>query len=440
MNYECKVETTSPIKRQLTISVSADSVKDYMDKQFNTLQKTAKIKGFRQGKVPVPVLKQYFLSDVKSEVFSKVVRDSYVKALEDNSIVAVGMPEIEAKSNADLKDGEPVTFIAHVEVYPEVKLGDLTKLKVERPSQEVTDDDIEKALTRIRESHAELVTDDRDASGPGAKAGDTLMISFEGTLPDGKKLESLKAENRTIELGTGQFMEEFENGIIGMKAGETKEFPVSFASDFTDKALAGKTVTFSVTLHEFKMKVVPALDDEFAKKFKCETALELRKKVVESLQEERQRASKETLKENLLRALIEAHSIEIPSALVRTQAEHLMRENFNLLKRQGFTEKMIREYLEKNVKELEERAAEQVKAALILQKVAEQQNIKVEDADLDHEFAKMAEPMKTSAEEIRKMYESHEDSLRQLKFRMREERTVEYALSQVKILDGTKKK
>ncbi len=411
-----------------------------MDRQFDSLQKTAKIKGFRQGKVPVPVLKQYFLSDVKSEVFSKVVRDSYVKALEEHSIVAVGMPEIEAKSNAELKDGEPVTFVARVEVYPEIKIGDLTKLKVVRQSSEVTDEDVENALSRIRESHAELVTDERDASGPGAKTGDTLLISFEGTLPDGRKLDSLKAEKRTLELGAGQFMEEFEAGVTGMKVGETKEFPVTFAADFTDKVLAGKIVTFSVTLHEFKMKVVPVLDDEFAKKFKCETALELRKKVVESLEEERAKNSKEAIKENLLKALIDANTFEVPSALVRTQSEHLMRENFNVLKRQGFTEKMIRDYLEKNSKELETRAGEQVKAALILQKIAEQQDIKVTDADLDVEFAKMAEPMKSSPEEIRKMYESHEDSLRQLKFRLREERTVDYALSQVKIQDEGKKK
>lgn len=436
MNFECTVATTSPIRRELTISVSADSIKDYMEEQFATLQKTAKIKGFRQGKVPVPVLKQYFLGDVKSEVFSKVVRDSYVKALEEKNIVAVGMPEIEAKSNRELKEGEPVTFVARVEVYPEIKLGNLSKLTVERPSSEVTDDEIEASITRIREANAELVTDERDASGPGAKAGDIVSISFTGELPNGQKPDTMKAENRVVELGAGQFMEEFEEGITGMKFGETKTFPVTFPEDFGDKQLAGQKVNFTVTVHEFKMKMVPVLDDELAKKFKCESALDLRKKVTDSMKEDKSRAAREGIKENLLRALIDSHEFEVPSALVQNQAEHLIRENFNVLQRQGFTEKMIREYLEKNRAELDKRATEQVKAALLLQKIAEQQNVKVEEADLDREFAKMAEGSKSSPEEVRKMYESHPDSLRQLRFRLREERTVDYALGEVKVVDA----
>jgi trigger factor len=185
LNYECKVESKGPIRRELTISVKPDSIAEYIDKQFKTLSKTAKIKGFRQGKVPLPILKRQFLQDVKSDVFSKVVRDSYVQALEDNKIYAVGMPEIETKSGAELKDGEPLTFTAKIEIFPEVEVKDLAKVKATRQSTEVKDDDIEKAISNIRESHAEVVPNE-DYSGP-AKTDDILEMSFKGTV-DGEAL------------------------------------------------------------------------------------------------------------------------------------------------------------------------------------------------------------------------------------------------------------
>lgn len=435
LNYECKVETKSPIRRALTISVKPESIKEYMDEQYANLQKTAKIKGFRAGKVPMTLIKQYYAQDVKENVFSKVVRESYTRALYDNKISAVGMPEIEAQSGAELKEGEPLTFVATIEVFPDIKITDLSKIKVERPSGEVTDEDIEKSIQNLRESHGEMVPNE-SYSGP-AKAGDFMDITFKGTV-DGESLESLQGENRLIELGAKHYMEEFENALIGMKKGENKDFAVSFPAEFSEPKLAGKNAQFNVTVHEFKKRELPNLDDEFAKRFKMETALELRKKMTESLKEDRERTAREGLKENLLRSLVEAHGFEVPTGLISSQVEYLMRENMQYLKQNGFTEKMIRDYLGKNQDEINRRAEEQVRASLILDKVAQENDVKVEDADLDSEFSKIASRVNIPAEQVRGLYEKDNNALRQLRFRIKEDRAIDLLLSQVKVFDAKK--
>lgn len=432
LNYECKVETKSPIRRQLTISIKPDSIQKYIEKQLNTLQKTVKMNGFRAGKVPLSLVRKHYLQDVKNDVFSKMVRDSYVQALEENKIVAVGMPEIEAKSGADLNEGEELTFTASVEIFPEIEIQDLSKIKIKRQSAEVTDEDVEKSVKSLLENHAELIGSE-GYEGP-AKTGDFLDLSFKGTV-GGEALDVLKGDNRLVEIGSKQFMEDFENGLIGMKKGETKTFPLSFAKDFSDPKLAGKTAEFTVTVHEFKKKQIPQFDDDFAKRFKLETSLELRKKIAETLKEDRETKSRETLKEELLRSLCEKHKFEVPAGLTSSQLEYLMKENAEYLKRQGFTEKMIREYFEKNLAEMQKRAEDQVRASLVLDKIAEQQQIKVNKEDLDHEYSKISSRINLKPEQVKQMYSQDENAVRQLRFRIKEERTIEYVLGQVKIAD-----
>ena len=433
LNYECKVETKGPIRRELTISVKPDSIQEYITKQLNNLRKTAKIKGFREGKVPLTMIKQYYMQDVKSDVYSKVIRDSYVQALEANKIFAVGMPEIETKSGADLKDGEALIFTAKIEIFPEIEVKDIAKVKVTRQSPDVTEADIEKSINNIRESHAEVVPNE-NYNGP-AKTDDICEISFTGHV-GGDAMPELQGENRQIQIGSKNFMAEFEDALIGMKKGETKTFPIPFAEDFSEPKLAGKTAEFTVTVHEFKKKELPELDDEFAKRFKMETSADMRKKVIETLTEDRARESREKLKENVLTEICSMHKFEVPSGLIRSQVEYLVKENMEYLKRQGFTEKMIRDYLEKNTEQLQKRAEEQVRTSLILDKIAEEQKIKVEAKDLDLEYTKLSERLNLPPDQVRQLYEKDENAIRQLRYRIKEDRTIEYVLGQVKVTDA----
>lgn len=430
MNFQCKIASKGPIRRELTITVLPEVIREEIERGLATRQKSAKLNGFRVGKVPIGMVRKHFLQDVKSDVFSKLVRESYLKALDDNKLTAVGSPQIQAKSGAELKEGEDLVFTAEVEIFPEIELKDLGKIKVKRPSDEVSEKDIQERIDSLRENQAEIVPDEV-AAGP-AKQGDHAEISFRGTV-DGKELDVLTAQNRMIHIGGRTFMEDFESGVVGMKKGETKEIKVSFPADFSEKNLAGNTAIFEVTLHEFKKKVVPELDDDFAKRFKLDSALELRKKISEGMREEKEREAKEQLKELVLKEVASLHPFEVPQAMTDSQLEYLLRENAMFLKRQGFTEKMIRDYIEKNQESLRAKAQEQVRVSLILDRISEEQGIRVEPADLDYEFDQMATRVNAPVEEVRKIYESDPQALRQLKFRLKETRAIEHILGQVKI-------
>lgn len=437
MNYQCKVESKSPIRRQLTISVPPEAIQEYIDQQFERLKKTAQIKGFRAGKVPLSILKQQYMADVKADVFSKVIRDSYVKALEENKLLAVGTPEIQTKSNGALAEGQALEFTATIEVFPEIKISDLTKLKATGKSSAVTEADIETSMKNLRENHADVVPDET-AIGP-VKTDDFVVISFQGSV-GGEQLDVLTGDNRTMQVGSGNYMKEFEDNLIGMKKGETKSFDMDFPNEFNEPKLAGKTAKFEVTVHEFKKRELPELNDEFAKRFKLETALELRKKVVDTLTEDRSREAKEALRNSVIEALLKAHDFEVPSGLVASQLEYLVRENTDYLKRQGFTEKMIRDYLEKNQEQLSGRAGEQVKASLILDKIAEEQKIRADEKDLDLEYTKIAGRINLQLDQVRGLYEKDENAIRQLRFRIKEEKVMDYILGQVKVTEEKTKK
>lgn len=428
-NYECKIENKSDISRELTISVKPESIKEYIEKQFEILQKRAKLKGFRQGKVPMAILKKEYFNDVKADAVSKLIQDTYSLALEANNLRAVGSPQIVPKSGWELKDGESFIFTAKVEIFPEIKLNDLKKISVKRESSEVTDEDVEKSIENLRQSHAEVVPDEDRKSA--AKEDDFIVVTFVGTL-EGQAKEELKGENRLIQIGKRSYMEGFEKQLVGMKKGETKEFDVTFPADFTDKLYAEKTVHFTVTLHEFKKQVLPEVDDEFAKRFKLESALELRKKISESLKETKAEDVQNNLKNTLVQELIKANPFEVPSHFISTQLEFLIKENMEFLKQRGFTQKMIEEYVRKNIDSLKLKAEDQVRVSLIFDRIAQDNSIKVDADDLEREYAKISEREQLPVEKV-KEYLNNEDSMRQLRFRIKEDRTVEYILSQVKM-------
>ncbi len=432
LNFECKVENKSAIQRLLTITVTPESIQAYIEKQLVAVQKKAKIKGFRPGKVPLAIVKQQYMSDVKSDVFSKVIQDSYVKALTDNKINAIGNPKIEPKSGTTMEAGENLVYTAMVEVLPDFKLSDLSKIKVTKASSEIKSDEIKAAIENLRKSQADIGPNE-SYNGP-AKDGDLAEITFSGTL-EGKSPEHLNGKNRMLKLGAGNYMDDFEKNVLGMKKGETKNFDVGFPKDFQSKELAGKSVAFEVTLHEFKKEELPELDDEFAKRFKAENVADLKKRIEEDMRKTAERKSRNALKENLIDALISANSFEVPQHFLSMQLDYLIRENARTLLQQGYTEKMVKDYLEKNQEDLKSRSEKQVKATLILDKIAEQDKIMVEEADLEHEYSRIAADEKVDLEEVRKFFKD-ENSARELKFRLKEEKTIDDILSKVKVTNG----
>jgi len=263
MNFECKVENKSDIIRELTIKVKPETIKTYVEKQLSLFQKKAKIPGFRQGKVPLSIIKQRFLHDAKSEAVSEIIQDTYFEAIAKEKIMAVGNPKITPKSGLTLNDGEELEYVASVEVLPEIKFPDFKKIKVKKPNDKITDEQVNKSLEELQRTYAEIVSDEKN-KGP-VKDGDLIELSFKGSI-DGKSNPSLNAEHRMLKVGSGQYIDGFEKNILGMKKGETKKFTIRFPKDYAYKEYADKEAEFEVTVHDFKKENLPELNDDFAKK------------------------------------------------------------------------------------------------------------------------------------------------------------------------------
>lgn len=432
MKFEAKIETTSAIGRQLKVSVDPATIQEYMESSFAKVQKTATLKGFRKGKVPLSLVKQYYMGDVKNDVLKRVLNESLWKAVEDNKLVTVGNPEIKELVGGELESG-PLTYTAHVEIYPEIQLGKLSNLKIEKFSSEVKPEDIEKGLENLRESHVEMASwgDNPEGRRP-VKDGDYVEISFVGTV-EGKTNDRLKSERQVVKLGAKRFLPEFEAGIIGMSAGDTKEVSVPFPKDFADDFVAGKTGEFQIKLHELKKATLPALDDEFAKRFKFETFDELKEKVKQSLIDDRQKDAKAKTKDALIQVLVSSHTFDVPRAMVEGEIRFLINDFAERTKRQGLTEKMIEAELKRLSPEFVKHAELRVRGYLLFEKIAKEHSLEPTEADLNREYEEMGKSFGMTAEQVKPLLGQNQDSLNQMKSRIQENKIVDFLLGTVKI-------
>ena len=438
MEYNVKVESTSPIQRKLNVRVPASVVQKHFELGLVEAQKTARLKGFRPGMVPLPVVKQYYAAEIKHQVFHNLINDSYREALRDQKIRAVGSPQIETPEHATgqgahdhtIGDGQDLVFTATVEVLPEIQVKGYTGIPLTREKAEVTDGDIEKVMASFLDSHAELVPVSRSV-----KKGDFVDMIFVGGLVTDKGIEKKPGMEgtRVLEVGSDSLIPGFEENLVGMSSGETKTFRVPFPADFYEKEFAGKDSEFTVTIKEVKEKKVPALDDEFAKTMGYENLGDMRAKAREHLTRERGQEVDRKLRSDLLQALIEKNSFEVPASLVQAQTRTLAQDVAQNLKQQGFTDQMVQEALASELENLRKRADNQVRASLLLESIAEKEGLKLTEADIDAEIKKMAENMKADEQKIREFYAQNPARRDDLEFRLREDRAVQFLLEKSKI-------
>jgi len=260
MASEAKIEETSPIQRKLSFEVLWDDVKKELDSIYKTVGRTAKIKGFRPGKAPRAVLETHYGESVKEDAISNLITKHYTEAVEKNNIEIVAQPVIDQKG---ITEGETFLFTATVEVQPVLEPTDYTGLALEKEKLSVLKADVDERLTQIRQMYATLedVTKDRALA-----EDDFALIDFEGKL-DGEARKELAAEDHTLQIGSKSFVPGFEEQLIGMKKGESKDITVTFPDDYSAKDIAGKEVLFSVTLKNIREKILPKLDEEFVKNF-----------------------------------------------------------------------------------------------------------------------------------------------------------------------------
>ena len=313
---QVSVETTSGLERRLTVGIPAAQVDQEVNKRLQQASKTVRINGFRQGKVPMSVVKKRFGASVRQEVLGDAINRSYYEAVTQEKLRPAGQPNIEPKQMAA---GSDIEFVATIEVYPDVELKGVDGIAVEKLSAEITDSDVEEMIDTLRKSQAKWSDAEKVAAD-----GDQLVLDYKGTK-DGEAFDGGSAEGQNLVLGSGQMIEGFESGLVGAKAGEERVLKLTFPGDYQAEELQGAAVEFAVSVKAVQVQELPEINDEFFKIFGVSEGGEeqFRKEVRENMENEKEKAAKNSLKTQVFDALVAANEFEIPNALVAAEVNAL---------------------------------------------------------------------------------------------------------------------
>jgi trigger factor len=399
------VNEVGVLTRKLKIVLPKEEVNKELDAGFQKIKKDANIKGFRRGKVPRHILEKTYGQQVKAEVAEKLVQATYFDAIEKEKLDVVAHPEIKAPVFED--DGS-FSYEAEVDTRPQFELNEYKGLEIEKQEISVTDEEIDSEVERLRKEIAPL----RNIEDRAAQVSDIAIVDFDG-FHDGEQMKEVHGENVNVDIGTGHHGQEFENGLVGMKKGEESSVEVNFTADSPNPMLAGKKIEFKINVKDIKERVLPDLDDEFAKDVgeEFDTLAALRDNVREKILAEKEQARSGGLLDKIMQKLVEANEFEVPARLVQYEINEYIKQTEETLKRGGLT----LESAGVNRAEAEERyrdtAVKRVRGDFILKKIAEMEDIKVLDEDMNNGFARIAKQYNMTVPEVKGYFKSRDDML-----------------------------
>lgn len=426
MSY--KVEDVNGCTKKIVFNFETLDLTTEIKAELTKKQKTVNMKGFRKGKAPLAMVEKLYGPQLEFEALNQFVQNRLIEAMTKEELNPVGQPNFE-----DMKydAGKSVSFNAIVEVFPEVELKDMSKLSFKKEKVEVKEEDVEGIKNNYLSSKAEM-TEVTDEKATLAK-GHTAIMNFQGTTPDGEKPESMKGEEFLLEIGSGQFIPGFEEGMMGMKKGEKKVLDLTFPEEYRSEELKGAKVKFDVELLEIKEKKLPEFNDELAKEFGFESVADFNTKNKENLVQQKERAADEKLHQEILEKLIEENQFDVPGALVAQQEDYLKEDVKKNLTQQGFNEPMMDEYFEKWATDLKEKAQFQVRSGLILDTLAKKFEVETSESDLDAKIEETAKGSGLPVEQLKQYYSTDEKIRKNMMYAIREEKTFAKLKEQVKV-------
>ncbi|MFC3285198.1 trigger factor [Litchfieldella rifensis] len=419
---QVSVETTSQIERRVKVQVPAGEVDQAVTARLKDTAKNIRLKGFRQGKVPMAVVRQRFGRDVRNEVVGEMMRERYVQAITQESLNPAGYPQIEPTVNENGKDLE---FIATLEVYPEVELKGIEGAEVERPVVEVSDADVEQMIETLRKQNASWEGVDR-----AADEGDQVTIDFQGFLDD-EPFEGGQAENHDLVLGSGNFIPGFEEQLVGAKAGDELEIKVTFPEDYQAETLAGQEATFKVKVHKVSAQRLADVDADFIKQFGVEDGdvEKFRAEVKKNMTREVGQAVDNRIKQQVLEALKNANDIPVPQALVQQETDGLKRQAAQQF---GLGEDFDVSQLPNEL--FTEQAKSRVQVGLLLAEVIKVNELDASDDEIKAKVEELAQQYQ-EPQQVVDYYLSNEQLKNQVKSSILEEKAVEKLLEQATVKD-----
>jgi len=422
---QSEIREISPVLVEVTVEVPWDRIQKDLNETYKEIGKTARVRGFRPGKVPRDVLKQMYGREAAAQVTGTLVEQGLMQAVQEHELHIVAQPQMDEAPA--LEKGKPLTFKAKVEVRPKIDKVAIDELEAWQAPIEIPNEDVDAEVEALRNQHAEIQIP--DPMRP-AKEGDLITIDYTVSV-DGEAKDELGAEGRQVEINDDHLLPALKEGLLGMQPDEEKTIEVSFEDDHPNPDLQGKTAAFAVKATQLHEKLLPELDDEFAKD--CgdyETLLELRLKIREGLESNAQQNSDAKLKDQLIESLIEHNDIPVPPSMVQQQQQMMMYEMAQFMQMAGQQGAPGADFFSG----IEERAQRRVQAGILLGSLARQEGIEVTEADLDAKFQEIAE---RSGKHVAKVRADHQEAQRdQLESQLLEEKVMALLSERAKIHEG----
>lgn len=393
---EAKMEKIETNKVKLEVRVEAEKFNEALKKAYNKNKSRFNVQGFRKGKVPMAMVKKFYGVEVLyDDAINFAIEESYGKALDENKIRPVDYPKVDI---VEIGEGKDFVYTAEITVYPEVELGEYKGLEVKKNVYEVTDEEVEKQLQSLQEKNARVET----KSEGKVEKGDIAVIDFKGFI-DGEAFDGGEGTDYSLEIGSGSFIDNFEDQLVGLAVGEKKEVKVTFPENYGKDELNGKEATFDVTVKEIKVKELPEINDELAKdSSEFETLAELKEDIKKHLEEHNTQKAEQEFENDVITAAVEASKIDLPEVMVEKEIDVMIRDLEQRLQYQGLTLDQYMEFtgssMDKMRDYMKENADKKVRADLVLNAIAEKENIEASE-----------EEIKERASEVAKMYSAQAD-------------------------------
>ena len=412
------VEELGACKRRLQVEEAPEVVTKAWEQAFGRVQREAKLPGFRKGKVPRSMIKLHFADDVRQEVARRLIPDVYRQALAETRIEPVEEPDLQ---EVTLEENAALKFAAVVEVKPAITLGAYTGLSFEHAPKAFEDREVDEALTALQEQHAEYRAVER-----AADPGDLVIVDYTLT-PEG--MEPSSQTGYGFVVGGGGVLPEIDQAVVGLSAGGSRETRIRFADDHRNEALRGKSAEAAVSVTEVKEKVLPALDDEFAKSVggNFETLDALRDEVRKGLQARRDADTRRALEGAVRDAVLAGHTFEVPEALVLRQVGHQIEHAREHMRRQGLDPDRVPWDYKKLLEDLRPGAEKAVKRALLIESIADKEGLQATDAEVDAEVERLAQASQRPAPAVRRMLEQSGE-LEGIRHTLGERKTVDFLI------------
>ena len=422
---QVSVESTGNLERRMTVEVPEDRIVEAVESRLKRMVKTVKLKGFRPGKVPFKVVKQRYEGQVRQEVVGELMQSTFYEALGQEKLRPAGTPSIEPAAGAS---GAGLAFTATFEVYPEIELASFEGARLEKPVSGVQDADIDEMVETIRKQHLQWEPVER-----AAEDGDRVVIDFVGSI-DGEAFKGGEGKQVPVQLGEGRMIAGFEEGLKGAKPGEERTVEVTFPETYQVAELAGKPAQFAVTVHAVEASRLPELDEDFVKSLGVEdgSVEALRQEIRGNMERELEQALNARTKQAVMDKLLELNKVDLPKAMVETEAQHLMEQTSQNLMSQGGR----REDFKLAPEMFQEQAERRVALGLLLAELIRAQGIKADPEKVKATVQRVAEPYE-HPEEVMKWYFSDRQRLAEVESMVLEDEVVAWVLEHAQVEEKT---